>query len=193
MKIRRFAIYVKKNFVLIKKIKKEFKKMQKFIDHCHYTRQYRGAAHSNCNLKYRATKKVPVVFHDGSTYDYHFIIKQLAREFKGSFECLGENTEKCITFSVPIKKEHDNGKTTKKQQGNGKKAKKPETTTYCLKYIDSYRFMQCLLSTLVDNLSGIDNKKSENKFVDTMRSMKDSLSQSIIRHCQKNTTEKIIS
>ena len=53
--------------------------------------------------------------------------------------------------------------------------------------------MQCLLSTLVDNLSGIDNKKSENKFVDTMRSMKDSLSQSIIRHCQKNTTEKIIS
>ena len=39
--------------------------------------------------------------------------------------------------------------------------------------------MQCLLSTLVDNLSDIDNKKSENKFVDTMRSMTDSLSQSI--------------
>ena len=39
--------------------------------------------------------------------------------------------------------------------------------------------MQCSLLTLVDNLSGIDNKKPENKFVDTMRSMTDSLPQSI--------------
>ena len=37
--------------------------------------------------------------------------KELAKEFKGQFECLGENTEKYITFSVPIRKEHDNGKT----------------------------------------------------------------------------------
>ena len=35
------------------------------------------------------------------------IIKQLAKEFKCQFECLGENTEKYITFSVPIKKELD--------------------------------------------------------------------------------------
>ena len=45
------------------------------------------------------------MFHNGSTYDYHFIIKNLAEEFEGEFECLGENTEKYITFSVPIKKE----------------------------------------------------------------------------------------
>ena len=103
------------------------------------------------------------MFHNGSTYDYHFIIKRLAREFKGNFECLGENTERYITFSVPVKKEHDNGK----------------TTTYKLKFIDSYRFMQDSLSNLVDNLSGIDNKKPENKCTDTTRSMTDSLSQSI--------------
>ena len=36
--------------------------------------------------------------------------------------------------------------------------------------------MQDSLSNLVDNLSGIDNKEPENKFVDTMRSMMDSLS-----------------
>ena len=30
----------------------------------------------------------------------HFIIEELAEEFKGQFECLGENTEKFITFSV---------------------------------------------------------------------------------------------
>ena len=38
-------------------------------------------------------KKIPVVFHDGSTYDYHFIIKKLAEEFEGKFKRLGENTE----------------------------------------------------------------------------------------------------
>ena len=39
-----------------------------------------------------------------SNYDYHFIIKELAEEFEGEFNCLGENTEKFITFSVPIEK-----------------------------------------------------------------------------------------
>ena len=48
------------------------------------------------------------MFHNGSTYDYHFIIKELAKEVEGNFECLGENTEKHITFSVPIKKKIDN-------------------------------------------------------------------------------------
>ena len=40
-----------------------------------------------------------------ASYDHHFIIKQLAKKFKGQFECLGENTEKYISFSVPIEKE----------------------------------------------------------------------------------------
>ena len=133
--------------------------MQKVRDHCHYTGKYRGAAHSICNLNYKIPKEIPVVFHNGSTYDYHFIIKQLAREFKGNFECIGENTEKYITFSVPIKKEHDNGK----------------PSIYRLKFIDSCRFMQSSLSNLVDNLSEIHNKGTKNNFTDSMRSMTDSL------------------
>ena len=36
------------------------------------------------------------MFHNGSTYDYHFIIKKVANEFEGQLECLGENTEKNI-------------------------------------------------------------------------------------------------
>ena len=143
--------------------KKEFKSKQKVRDHCHYTGKYIGAARRICNLRYKVPKEIPVGFHNGSTYDCHFIIKRLAREFKGYFESIGENMEKYITFSVPIKKEHDDGK----------------RTTYRLKFIDSYRFMQDSLSDLFDNLSGVDNKKPENKFVDTMRPMTDSLSQSI--------------
>ena len=142
--------------------KTEFNNDNKVRDHRHYTGKYRGAAHNKCNLNYKISKEIPVVFHNGSTYDYHFIIKQLAREFKGNFECLGENTEKYITFSAPIIKEHDNGK----------------ITTYKLKFIDSCRFMQSSLSNLVDNLSEINNKEP-NKFMDTMRSTADSLLQSI--------------
>ena len=39
------------------------------------------------------------------------MIKELADEVKGQFECLKENTANCITFSVPIKKELENNKT----------------------------------------------------------------------------------
>ena len=56
------------------------KKYHKVKDHCHYTGKYRGAAHDICNLKYKIPKEIPVVFHNGSTYDYHFIIKELAEE-----------------------------------------------------------------------------------------------------------------
>ena len=88
--------------------KKEFdkcdKKHHKVRDHCYYSGKYRGAAHNICNLRYKIPKEIPIIFHNGSTYDYHFIIRELVKEFEGNFECLGENTEKYITFSVAIKK-----------------------------------------------------------------------------------------
>ena len=45
--------------------------------------------------------EIPVVFYNGSNYDYHFIMN----DFKGQFKCLGENKEKYKYFSVPIKNE----------------------------------------------------------------------------------------
>ena len=51
-------------------------KEKKERDHCHYTGKYRGAAHSICNLKYKAPKEILVLFHNGSKYDYHFIINE---------------------------------------------------------------------------------------------------------------------
>ena len=115
----------------------------KVRDHCHFTDKYRGAAHNTCNLRYKIPKNIPEIFHNGSTYDYHFIIKEL--EFDGNFECLGENTEKYITFSVPIKKKIEN---------------KNMDITYKIKFIDSFRFMATSLSKLVDNLTdNIHNDK----------------------------------
>ena len=92
------------------------------------------------------------MLHNGSTYDYHFIIKELTEEFEEEFECLGENTEKYITFSVPIKKEI----TKKDKNGNDKITK----ISYKIKFIDSYRFMSTSLSNLASNLSeGLHNDR----------------------------------
>ena len=95
------------------------------------------------------------MFHNGSTYDHHFIKNELAEEFEGEFECLGENTEKYITFPVPIKKEI----TKKDKDGNDKITK----ISYKVKFTDSYRFMSTSLSNLVINLSeGVHNDKCRN-------------------------------
>ena len=123
-------------------------KQQKVRDHCHYTGKYRDAAHNICNLRYKVPKEIPVEFHNGSTYDYHFIIKELVKEFEGNFECLGENTEKYITFSVPLKKKIGN---------------KNIEITYKIKCIDSHKFMSSSLSKLVGNLSEVIHN---NKCVD---------------------------
>ena len=62
-------------YICKKNIEKSDKKHHKVRDHCHYTGKYRGAAHNIRNLRYKVPKEIPVVFHNGSTYDYHFIIK----------------------------------------------------------------------------------------------------------------------
>ena len=79
MKMQNSVIFVKKNFKTnIWKVKT----YHKVRDHCHYKREYRGDAHRICNLKYSIPKKAPIVFHNGSNYDYHFIKKEFAEEFK---------------------------------------------------------------------------------------------------------------
>ena len=56
-------------------------------------------------MKYSEPKKNFIIFHNGCKHDYHFIIKELAEESEKKNTCLGENTEKYITFTVPIKKQ----------------------------------------------------------------------------------------
>ena len=103
-------------------------------------------AHNICNLRYKIPKEIPIAFYNGSTYDYRFIIKELAKEFDGNFECFGENTEKYTIFSVPLKKEIKN-------------KDKIIEIKYKIKFIDSYRFMSTSVSKLVDNVSEVLHNK----------------------------------
>ena len=84
-----------------KKKKKKDKKYCKVRDHCQFTEECWGVA---CSIKYSVPKEIPTVFNNGSNFNYHFIINKLAEEFEKQLTCLGENTEKYITSSVPIEK-----------------------------------------------------------------------------------------
>ncbi|CAH3147210.1 unnamed protein product, partial [Porites lobata] len=71
-------------------------------DHCHFTGQYRGAAHNKCNLKCKKPRILPVIFHNLQGYDSHLFIKQLA-SLPGELRCIPSTEEKYISFSKYIK------------------------------------------------------------------------------------------
>ncbi|CAB3987960.1 Gastrula zinc finger [Paramuricea clavata] len=98
-------------------------------DHDHVTGLYRGAAHNMCNLKYRVTWKVPVVFHNLRGYDSHLIMQEIGK-FKMNINVVPNNMEKYISFSLG--KSHV--------------------------FIDSIQFMASSLEALVSNLSPEDFK-----------------------------------
>ena len=98
--------------------------------------------------------KILIAFHNGSNYDYHFIIKGGAEEFKKQFTCLGVNTEKYIIVTIPIEKE------VTRIEKIGEEITK--NISYILQFIDSARFMANSLSNLINKIKckyKHDNKK----------------------------------
>ena len=129
--------------------------------------------------------EIPVVFHSGSNYEYHFIIKQPSNKFQGQLECLVEYTEKCKTFSVLIEKEVTNID----KDGN----ESAVTTSYKIKFIDSARFMASSLSNHVDNLAE-GNHKIKSKDCDCFleyESVRDNLIKCKCLSCNKDYSNKL--
>ena len=121
------------------------KSYRKVKDHCSYGGKYRGAApRSVYNLKYSVPEEINAVLQNVSNYGYHFIIKELAKEFRGEFICVVENSGKHKTFSGPITKE------LKRIDKNEEEITKIISSK--LQFNDSARFMTSSLSNLLGNL-----------------------------------------
>ena len=106
-------------------------------DQCHGTGKYRGSAHQDCNLNFRLTDKIPVIFHNLRGYDSHFIMQQIGEITKNytyknkkgeeqqmNINAIPNNMETYMAFML----------------GNH------------LIFIDSFQFMSSSLEKLVSNL-----------------------------------------
>ena len=122
----------------------------KVKDHCHLTGEYRGAAHQECNLKYKEPSFIPVVFHNLSGYDAHLFIKQLGVT-SGDINCIANTEEKYISFTKKI------------LVGTIIDEDDKEREVYLNnRFIDSFKFMSSGLESLVKNLTnnGGDSSKT---------------------------------
>ena len=127
-------------------------KKDKVRDHCHFTGQYRGAAHNKCNLMCKKPKVLPVIFHNLQGYDAHLFIKQLAK-LEGELTCIPSTEEKYISFSKVIKvgEFKDFGGSV-------------FPVNFEIRFLDSFKFLQTSLANLVSNLQPDDFQNTKYVF-----------------------------
>ena len=121
-----------------KNIKKVQIKNVKVRDHCHVTGKYRGAAHTICNLNFKLTDKIPVVFHNLKGYDSHFIMQEIGNIAKNHIY-FDERKNKYSDVNINVIP-HNMEKYMAFMLGQN------------LVFIDSFQFMSSSLSNLVNNL-----------------------------------------
>lgn len=101
-------------------------------DHCHFTGKYLGAACQSCNLLRRRPRKLNIFLHNGSKYDFHFIVKAINnKKDVHNIRILPYNGENFRTISFNS-----------------------------FLFVDSMSFLQNSLAKLSDDLSNTDNEYS---------------------------------
>ncbi|XP_063726649.1 uncharacterized protein LOC134854357 [Symsagittifera roscoffensis] len=134
---------------------------EKVLDHCHYTNKFLGWVHNTCNINRKTNNFIPVVAHNLANYDLHCIIRALNKSNPHNvFSVIPSTEEKFIsmTISVWIKTFYD-------------KSGKIINVYENLRFIDSHKFMQFSLSTLVNNLPPDNFSLLENFFKAKLHSM----------------------
>ena len=126
-------------------------------DHCHMTGRYRGSAHQSCNLNFKVTKKIPVVFHNLRGYDGHLIMQQIGRFCKERswVDEKGKKNEMNVNV-IP----------------NGMEKYMAFSMGQWLIFIDSFQFMSSSLASLAKSLAPTDFKHLTNEFGERTELMK---------------------
>ena len=140
---------------------KEFSLGEKRVrDHCHFSGEFRGAAHESCNLNFKKPKFTPVFFHNLTGYDAHLFVKNLGK-MEGDITCIPNNEEKYISFSKKIllgTRLNDKGEIVK--------------NWHEIRFLDSARFMTAPLGNLVKNLTDEDFLETRKVFGENWELMK---------------------
>jgi hypothetical protein len=108
----------------------------KVRDHCHLTGKYRGAAHSQCNLKLQVSRFLPVFFHNLSGYDCHLFIKELCKT-PGDVKLIPKSMEKYISFTKYVILNDTN-------------------ECFPLRFVDSFKFLGSSLDNLAKSMNRSD-------------------------------------
>ena len=108
---------------------------KKVRDHDHITENYRGSAHSNCDINLKLNKIVPVIFHNFRGYDNPLIMGEI-NKFDVQISVIPNGLEKYMAFTINKN----------------------------LIFIISMQFMNSSLVVLVKNLSDNDFKLSSQEF-----------------------------
>ena len=69
-------------------------------DHCHLTGKFRGTAHNACYLMFQFTGRIPVIRHNLRGYDSHLIMQVAGKLKNKTINCIPNNMEKYISFSI---------------------------------------------------------------------------------------------
>ena len=128
----------------------------KVRDHDHITGQYRGAAHSKCNLSLRIDPyrtEIPIFFHNLKNYDSHHIISAIGRTEEKKLIITDKDGE-------PIMKKDKDGKDTDKPVTvtdggiSGIVQNMEKLISFCwgqFRFVDSFAFLSSSLDRLVTN------------------------------------------
>ena len=76
-------------------------------------------------------KDIPGFFHNSTNYDFNLIITEIAKEFRSEMKCIPLNTNKYMSFSIPIKKEVKEQSEQSEQQKQSEQEEVKEQNEQC--------------------------------------------------------------